>query len=212
MDPEATSAISLHFIDWFIIAAYLVTLTVIGYVHSRKQKDLKDFFLASKSMKWIPIGISLMAALNSGMDYVAQPSAIIKFGAILIIGSATWLFLYPYVFYITMPFYRRLDVYSVYEYLEKRFNSAVRTLTALIFMLWRLGWMATALYVPCLALSAAVGKPEWIVPMVIILGIIVTFYTMMGGIKAVALGLSSSTSWPNYSTSAWPAMVRTLTP
>ena len=52
-------------------------------------------------------------------------------------------------------------------------------------MLWRFGWMATALFVPCLAIGGAMGKPEWIPTMIIILGVIVTLYVMLGGIKAV---------------------------
>ena len=126
-----------------------------------------------------------MAALNSGMDYLAQPSGIIKFGILVMVGNLSWLFLYPYVFYVTLPFYRRLGVYSVYEYLERRFDLSVRILTATIFLLWRLGWMATALYVPCLALSAATGNDQLLKPMIIVLGLLVTAYTMMGGIKAV---------------------------
>ena len=93
--------------------------------------------------------------------------------------------LYPYAFFVTMPMYQRLDVYSAYEYLEHRFNVAVRFLAAVIFILWRLGWMATALYAPCIAFHTATGgqlpletndSDPWGVA---------TIYTMMGGIKAV---------------------------
>ena len=106
-----------------------------GAYHSRRQTTLHQYFLAGKHMSWIPIGLSLMAALNSGIDYLAQPSALIKFGIIVLTGNLTWLVLYPYSFYISMPFFRRLDVYSAYEYLERRFNVAVRSLAAVIFIL-----------------------------------------------------------------------------
>jgi len=186
MDVEVPeTGLSFRFLDGLIIVVYLLSLAGIGYYHSRRQKTLKDFFLAGKSMRWIPIGLSLMAALNSGIDYLMQPSGVIKFGVVLIIVNLTWLLLYPYVFYVTLPLFRRLDVYSAYEYLERRFDVGVRALAAVIFMLWRLGWMATALYVPCLAITTATGNEDYLIPSIIVLGSLVTFYTMMGGIRAV---------------------------
>ena len=61
----------------------------------------------------------------------------------------------------------------------------VRTLAAVIFMLWRLGWMATAMYVPSLAVNAATGGQVDLNTMTIIVGVLVTLYTMLGGIQAV---------------------------
>ena len=70
--------------------------------------------------------------------------------------------------------------HSAYEYLERRFNLAVRGLGAVIFVRWRVGWMTTALYVPCLAVSSAIGREDLLIPMIITLGSLVTFYTMLG--------------------------------
>jgi SSS family transporter len=175
----------LHCVDVFIIAAYLAVLAGIGIYFSRSQTRLEDFFLARRSVSWIPVGLSLMAALNSGIDYLAQPSATIKFGLVILVVNSSWFLLYPYVFFITLPLYRRLGVYTAYEYLERRFDLRVRALGAAIFLLWRLSWMATALYVPCLAISSAIGRPDLLIPMLIVLGSLVTLYTMLGGIQAV---------------------------
>jgi SSS family transporter len=78
-----------------------------------------------------------------------------------------------------------LNLYTVYEFLEARFDVRVRTLAATIFIVWRLGWMATALYVPCLAIDAATGGRIDLRVMILGLGILVTLYTMLGGIQAV---------------------------
>ena len=172
-------------IDGLIILAYLATLTGIGVHFSRRQKNLDDFFLAGRSMGWLPIGLSLMAALNSGIDYIAVPGTTVKFGLIFVVIITSWLFLYPWVAWVVLPFYRRLKFYSVYEYLEWRFNVSVRTLAASIFLLWRLGWMATALYVPCLVIDAVTGGKLPLIPLIIVLGSVVTLYTMLGGIQAV---------------------------
>jgi sodium-coupled monocarboxylate transporter 8/12 len=172
-------------VDAGIICAYLAMLTLIGIHFSRRQRNLEEYFLASRTMGWLPIGMSLMAALNSGIDYVMTPSSIIIYGLIFMVSVTSWLFLYPWAAYITIPFYRRLNVLSAYEYLETRFDGKVRTLIALLFLAWRIGWMGTAIYVPSLVLSEISGgmfKP-W--QLVIVLGLVVTVYTMLGGIKAV---------------------------
>jgi len=181
----APPKLRLSWPDGLIIVLYLALLVGIGIWHSRRHRTVKDYFLAGGTMRWLPVGLSLMAALNSGLDYLMQPAGMIKFGAVLLIVNLSWLFLYPYVFFVTLPMFRRLGCTSAYEYLERRFGSAVRALAAGIFLLWRLGWMATALYVPCFAIAVVTGNEQHIAYMVVILGAIVTFYTMAGGIKAV---------------------------
>ena len=176
---------AIHAIDVLIIVVYLAGLAGVGLYFSRRQTNLDEFFLARQSMAWLPVGLSLMAALNSGIDYLMQPSSTIRYGLILLIGTSSWLFLYPWVAYVTLPFYRRLNVYTAYEFLEVRFDVRVRTLAAAIFIVWRLGWMATAIYVPCLAISAATGGRVDLTMMIAVLGLLVTAYTMLGGIQAV---------------------------
>jgi SSS family transporter len=176
---------TLHAFDVAIIALYLGALAAVGIHFSRRQKSLDRFFLARQSMAWLPVGLSLMAALDSAIDYLMQPSATIRYGLILLIGTSSWLFLYPWVSKVTLPFYRRLNYYTAYEYLEKRFDVRVRALAALIFIVWRLGWMATAIYVPCLAISTATGDRIPLRLLIVGLGAVVTLYTALGGIEAV---------------------------
>ena len=177
--------ITLHPIDICIVAGYVAVLVLIGFYHSGKQDSLLDFFMAHKGMTWIPVGISLMAALNSGLDYLNTPSAVVRLGWLNVLSNGSWLIIYPYMFFVVIPMFRRLNTMSAYEYLGLRFGRGMRTFASCIFVAWRLTWMAGALYVPCLALTTAVGHPEWIVPMIITLGAVVTFYTMLGGMKAV---------------------------
>ena len=175
---------SSQLLDLIIVAAYLVTLVGVGVYFSRRQ-SLDGFLVAGRSMRWLPVGLSLMAALNSGIDYLTQPSATITYGLVLTVGVTSWLFVYAWVSRIAIPFYARLNFYTAYEYLEARFDVSVRTLAAVIFVLWRLGWMATALYVPSLAISTISGGRIDLTTLIIILGVLVTFYTMLGGIQAV---------------------------
>jgi SSS family transporter len=176
---------ALHSIDIAMLAAYLVALAAVGVYFSRRQSTLSDFFLARQSMTWLPVGLSLMAALDSAIDYLMQPSSTIRYGLILLVGTSSWLFLYPWVAHVTLPFYRRLNYFTAYEYLEARFDVRVRALASGIFIVWRLGWMATAIYVPCLAISAATGGAIPVTSTVLVLGVLVTVYTALGGIQAV---------------------------
>lgn len=182
--PDPTT-ITLHWVDILIIFVFLAAMILVGIYHSRKQDSLMQFFLARRGMTWIPVGISLMAALNSGMDYLNTPSVVINYGWLIVLVSLSWLVIYPYVFFIILPMLRRLDVMSLYEFIGLRFGERAYTLTSVIFLFWRLSWMAMALYVPCLAITTAIGRADLLIPLIIILGAVVTFYTMMGGIKTV---------------------------
>lgn len=176
---------SFHLIDWLIVGAYLLAMALVGVYFSRRQTTLNQYLRAEQSMGWLPVGLSLMAALNSGMDYLMQPSSTIRYGVVLVFGITSWFALYPWVAKVAFPFYHRLNFFTVYEYLEARFDVRVRTLAAMIFLLWRVGWMATAMYVPSLAVNAATAGQVDLNTMTIIVGVLVTLYTMLGGIQAV---------------------------
>ena len=122
------TSVAFHPIDALILVAYLVTLAGVGVYFSRRQRNLDEFFRARQSMAWLPVGLSLMAALNSGIDYLMQPASTIRYGLILLVGTSSWLFLYPWVTRVTLPFYRRLKVFTAYEFLEARFDVRVRLL------------------------------------------------------------------------------------
>src|SRR5262249_28278968 len=184
-DHPSSMTTSFRLLDLLIVVVYLAALTAVGVFFSRRQRSLDDFFLAHRSMTWLPVGLSLMAALDSAIDYLMQPSSTIRYGLLLVTGTSSWLLLYPWVANVTLPFYRRLNYYTAYEYLEARFDVRVRTLAAGIFIVWRLGWMATAIYVPCLAVEVASSGALPVSTMVVVLGIVVTIYTALGGVKAV---------------------------
>lgn len=69
---------NFQWIDGVIILAYLTTLAGIGFYFSKRQRNLDDFFRAGQRMAWLPVGLSLMAALNSGIDYLMGPSSTLK--------------------------------------------------------------------------------------------------------------------------------------
>lgn len=102
------TTIQLHPVDIAIVGIYLAILLLIGLYHSGKQDSLMEFFMAHKGMSWIPVGITLMAALNSGIDYLNTPSAVIRLGWLNILFSCSWLIIFPYMFYVMIPMFRLL--------------------------------------------------------------------------------------------------------
>src|SRR5688572_8317902 len=121
---------NLHWIDLTILVVYLIALAGVGSYFSRSQENLKDFVRGAGKAGWLTLGLSLMAALNSGIDYVKAPALIFNVGMTYTMLSVSWILLYPWFTKVTLPFYKRLDVYSAYEYLEMRFGLAVRLLAA----------------------------------------------------------------------------------
>lgn len=95
-------------------------LVAIGVYFSRRQKGIESFFLAGLASD----RPATDAALNSGIDYLAVPSTIFNFGLIFTASALSWVFLYPWVAYVSLPFYPRLETVSAYEYLDRRFTWA----------------------------------------------------------------------------------------
>jgi sodium-coupled monocarboxylate transporter 8/12 len=172
-------------IDLVIVLAYLAVMMAIGIYFSGRQKNLEEYFLAGRSMNWLPVGLSLMGAIHSGIQYIQGPSATIRYGIVFLIGTSAWLIVFPWTLFVVLPFYRKLGAFTCYEYLEHRFGVGVRSLAACIFLMWRLGWIGSALYVPSLAAYAISGGRIPLVPMIIILGLVVTLSSMVGGMRAV---------------------------
>lgn len=175
----------LHAIDWAVLIAYLLAMVAIGASFYKGQKTTKDFFLAGRSMSWLPVGLSVVATLFSAISYMAIPSSVQKFGLVLTMGAFMVFFCIPIVTRIFMPFYHRMQVYSAYEYLEYRFDVNVRCLASAMFIVWRIVWMSLAVFSSSIALWAATGAPAPLWVIIVLLGAFATFYTYLGGMKAV---------------------------
>ena len=171
--------------DYAVCIAYLLGITGLGAWFYRSQRSTKDFFLAGRSMGWLPVGLSLMATLTSGIGFIGAPAGAVKYGIITIWSLMAIPLSFPIVVWVFMPFYHRLRVYTAYEYLERRFDVRVRAFTSGVFILWRVTWMAAAIYTPSWVLYTVTDGALPLVPSIIALGMLATIYTALGGIKAV---------------------------
>ena len=76
----------------------------IGIWFSRRQTSMKEYFLAGKNMGWLPVGLSLMGAIHSGIQYIQCPLQTIRYGTIYLIGVSSWLIVYPWAMWVILPF------------------------------------------------------------------------------------------------------------
>jgi Na+/proline symporter len=165
------------------MTSYLIVVLGLGYFARCSGKGKSEFFLAGRSMSWFPIGLSVMVTIFSAVNYLAMPSEVFGYGLYVIAALPVFFLVAFPVTKIWMPFFHDMQLTSAYEYLEKRFDTKVRILGSVMFLFWRLFWMATALY----AAGKVMGLITQINPayLIIVCGLIATVYTTFGGIKAV---------------------------
>ncbi|MDC0935553.1 sodium/solute symporter [Pirellulales bacterium] len=172
-------------LDYAVLVGYLLLMIVIGALFSRQQHTSRDFFLAGRGMSWFPVGLSITATLLSALSYTGAPAEASQVGLKLCIWPLTlWLNL-PIVLLVVLPLYRNLEITSIYEYLELRFDAKTRVVGSVIFVLWRLIWLGGVLYAPCKVLVVAAGLDISLPILLVVLGFVSTLYTYLGGMKAV---------------------------
>ena len=127
--------------DYAVLVGYLLLMIAIGAWFSRQQHTSQDFFLAGRKMSWFPVGLSIMATLVSALSYTGAPAEASQVGLKLCIWPLTlWLTL-PIVLWIVLPLYRNLEIYSIYEYLELRFDAKTHVIGSVVFIFWRMIWL-----------------------------------------------------------------------
>ncbi|MBI9018209.1 MAG: sodium/solute symporter [Phycisphaerae bacterium] len=170
-------------LDIITLILYLTTVLYLGLRFRSKNKTHAEFFLAGRNMGFIPIGLSVMVTSFSAINYLAFPNEVFGFGLYVIFAIPVFFIIAWPISKIWMPFFHSMQLTSAYQYLELRFNWQVRSLASALFILWRLIWMATALYAAGNLLAAFTSyKPSTVI---IIAGIVATAYTFIGGMRAV---------------------------
>lgn len=172
----------MHPFDIATVFIYLIAILSMGALFGRNQSR-EEFFVAGGTMGWLAVGLSVMATLFSSNSFVFYPSA--AFGDSLRIGLSLVAFtlMTPIVIWVFIPVYARLKVETAYEYLELRFHVSVRILASGLFVLLRIGWMASATYAASVVVSSMTGVSQTTV--IVVVGVASVGYTMLGGLRAV---------------------------
>ncbi len=171
-------------LDYGMLFIYLGLIAFLGYYFSSKNKSSKDFFLGGQKIPFWAAGLSMMAAQVSSIGFMSIPAKSFATNWSYFAGVLTWFVAVPVVIYAFVPFYRRLNVTSAYEYLEKRFNPFIRKFIAGLYLLFQLiGRLGAIIFLPAIALSAVTGMDPVIC--ILIIGLLATTYTVLGGMHAV---------------------------
>jgi SSS family solute:Na+ symporter len=176
----------MNSLDWFIIFIYLCAMIGLSVYLGRSQLNEEDYFVGGRKLSWWAVGLSTMATQTSAISFISIPAFVaLKEG-----GGLTWLqyeLAVPLAIILVMafliPFFRRLKLVSVYEYLEWRFGASVRYLVSGVFLLSRGLATGVGVYASAIVLSVCLGIPLW--STILIIGVVTVIYDTIGGITAV---------------------------
>ncbi|WP_395403261.1 sodium/solute symporter [Pseudoduganella sp. UC29_106] len=172
--------------DWIVIVAYLAGMLGIGwYCYIReKRNSTSDFFVGGRSIPFWAAGVSLYAANTSSISYIAIPAKAFETNWQYMTNNLVAVVALTFVAVAIVPLLRRLNLMSVFQYLEIRFHPSIRMIASLICILVQIGSrMSVILLLPSLAIATITGiDVTW---SIIIMGSFTIVYTAMGGMKAV---------------------------
>ncbi len=173
----------MHPIDWTIIGAYLAWVLYDGVKRAKGTGKVEGYFLASRSLPWWAVGLSVMATQMSAITLVGTTGQGYDDG----LRFVQFYFGLPLAMIILsltlVPFFHRARVFTAYEYLERRFDARTRALASLLFLMSRGLSAGVIIAAPAVILAIVLG---WSLPLTVLaIGVPTTVYTMLGGVQAV---------------------------
>ena len=176
---------SFGVVNWIVVVVYLLGMVAIGYWFMKREaaSSTEAYFRGGQKIPFWVAGLSIFATMLSAITFMAVPGTAYATNWNGYIGQWPILLIVPLVVMFYLPFYRRLNITTAYEYLEKRFNVATRVIGSVTFMLFHVGRVAIVLYLPALALSSVTNID--IYAAITVIGVLCVIYTVMGGIEAV---------------------------
>ncbi len=171
-------------IDWIILAVTLIGIILYGIYKSRTTKNLDGYFLSNRTMPWYLVLLSIMGTQASAITFLSAPGQAYTDG----MRFVQYYFGLPLAMIIIciffVPVFRKLKIYTAYEFLEERFDVKTRTFTSFLFQVSRGLSTGISIYAPSIILSSLLG---WNIYWTnIIMGGLLIIYTVSGGARAVA--------------------------
>ena len=175
----------MNHLDFVVLIGSMVAIAAYGAWHTRRHRNLNHYLRGDETVGWLTIGISVAATQASAITFISTPGQGYESGLDFVqnyFGMPLALIVVAAVF---LPIYRRLNVYTAYEYLGHRFDAKTRLLGAALFLLSRGLAAGITIYAPAIILSTVLG---WRLDLTIIVsGLLVIIYTVTGGSQAVTL-------------------------
>lgn len=170
-------------IDGTIVGVYLLAVVGVGVFFTRRNRSANDYFRGGQRIPWWVAGCSIFATMLSSITFMAIPAKAFAQDWVYFIGNLMIIAVAPLAVYLALPFFRRIDATSAYEYLEKRFNRAVRMFASALFTLFHVFRMGIVLSLAALAMTSV--TPLSPVQSVLVMGVLSIVYCTLGGIEAV---------------------------
>jgi Na+/proline symporter len=170
-------------LDWLVLCGTLTFIVFYGLYKGRGSDTVNKYLLAGKTMPWYAMALSIMATQASAITFISTTGQAYVDG----MRFVQFYFGMPIAMVIicatAVPLFHRANVYTAYEYLEKRFDAKTRALASVVFLVQRGLSVGLSLYAPAIVLSVVFGWPDRLTTTA--MGILITIYTVTGGIKAV---------------------------
>jgi SSS family solute:Na+ symporter len=170
-------------LDLAIIALYLVGITLFGLRFRKRQRTLRDYFLAGRDIPWWAISLSIVAAETSTLTIISIPGLAYDSNLTflqVVMGYVAGRFV---ISFVLLPHYFRGDLYTAYELIERRFGRGLRSLTAGLFLLTRAAAEGVRVYAVSIVVAIALGTGE--IASIAIITVLTLIYTFEGGLAAV---------------------------
>jgi solute:Na+ symporter, SSS family len=173
----------LNRLDFAIIVLYLTGITLFGLRFRKKQRTLRDYFLAGRDIPWWAIGLSIVAAETSTLTIISIPGLAYDTNLTFLQVILGYVVGRVVISFVLLPHYFRGDLFTAYELIERRFGRGLRSLTAGLFLFTRAAAEGVRVYAVSIVVSIALGTGE-IASIAIITGLTL-IYTFEGGLAAV---------------------------
>jgi solute:Na+ symporter, SSS family len=173
----------LNHLDFAIIALYLAGITLFGLRFRKKQRSLRDYFLAGRDIPWWAIALSIVAAETSTLTIISIPGLAYDTNFTFLQVVMGYVVGRVVISFVLLPHYFRGDLYTAYELIERRFGRSLRSLTAGLFLLTRAAAEGVRVYAVSIVVTIALGTGE--VTSIAIITALTLIYTFEGGLAAV---------------------------
>jgi SSS family solute:Na+ symporter len=170
-------------LDFAIIAIYLVGITLFGIRFRKRQRSLRDYFLAGRDVPWWAIALSIVAAETSTLTIISIPGLAYDTNMAFLQVVMGYLVGRVIISFVLLPHYFRGDLYTAYQLIEKRFGPDLRWVTSGLFLLTRAAAEGVRVYAVSIVISIALGTGE--VASIAIITALTLIYTFEGGLAAV---------------------------
>lgn len=169
----------------FVVGYFLILLIVAWY--TGKNSDNNSFFIGNKNSNWMLVAFGMVGTSLSGVTFVSVPGAVAKESFAYFQITIGYLFGYIMIAYILLPLYYRLNLTSIYNYLNGRLGFHAYKAGASFFILSRVLGATARLYLVVNILQEAIlnsfGIPFWATTLIIL--IMILLYTFEGGVKTI---------------------------